>query len=170
MAVAAKLAITALLALLVLPFSQNPKKLLKMEQKFQEQTDAVHRAKELAKLLPKEVQMSSREVHQGQMAPAIERLEKYRDLVVRVHQELLATGRNPVKHSSGFKELQISLRESVRKLRDLIFYLPLERRQRFETVRQDLDQVNSELLQELFPPPRPRPRKEKHPAFPGGIR
>jgi hypothetical protein len=163
--VAAKLAF-ALLALLF-PFAQNQKKLLKLENKFQKQKDAVHRAKALAKLLPKEVEMVSHEVHTGQREQAVERLEQYRDLVVRVHQELLATGRNPVKKSSGFKELQISLRESVRKLRDLIFNLPLESRRPFEAVRQDLSHVNNQLLQELFPP-RPPPKKKKHHIFGGG--
>jgi uncharacterized coiled-coil DUF342 family protein len=162
----AKLAF-ALLALLLMPFAQNQKKLLKLENKFQEQKDAVHRAKALAKLLPKEVEMASHEVRDGHMDQAIGRLEQYRDQVVQVHQELLATGRNPVKKSSGFKELQISLRESVRKLRDLIFNLPLENRQPFEAVRQDLSHVNNQLLQELFPP-RPPPKKKNHHILGGG--
>lgn len=144
-----------------MPFAQNPKKLQEMEQKFQEQTDPVNRAKELAKLLPKEIEMASKQVRQGAAADAIQRLERYRDEVVKAHQALLATGNNPVKKSAGFRQLQISLRESLRRLRGLVTDAPLESQQQLENVRQDLEKVNSQLLEELFPPARSKKAKKK---------
>lgn len=153
----------SIFALLLTPVAQNPKKLLKMEHKFQEQKDPVHQAKELAKLLPKEIEMASKEVREGQTDAAIGRLRHYRNDVVKVHEDLLATGRNPVKQSDGFRQLQISLRESLRRLHDLILDAPLESQAQIEKIRQDLAQVNSQLLQELFPPPpRRKPKKKKH--------
>lgn len=153
----------AIFALLLAPVAQNPEKLLKMEHKFQEQKDPVHQAKELAKLLPMEIEMASKEVREGRTDAAIGRLRQYRNDVVKVHEDLLATGRNPVKKSDGFRQLQISLRESLRRLRDLILDAPLENQAQIEKIRQDMAQVNSRLLQELFPPsPHREPKEKKH--------
>lgn len=147
----------------LLPRAQDMKKLRKLEQKFEQQKDPVHRAKALAKMMTKEVDAAAAEIRKGEIQQGIERLEHYRDLARRVHEELLATGRNPVKKPDGFMQLQIAMRESVRRLNDLIFLMPIDRRGPVEVVREDLDRINSQLLAELFPPPPPRkPKKKKH--------
>lgn len=154
----------------LVPLAQNAKqltkqqkKLLKLERDFEKQKDAVHQAKALAKLLPKGVDEAAAEIKKGEIAHGVSRLERYRDLARQVHEALLATGRNPVKKSAGFMQLQIALRESVRRLNDLIFMMPIGRREKVEVVREDLAQVNGQLLEELFPPPPPpKPKKKKH--------
>lgn len=162
----ATLASFMVLLSLALPV-QNPKQLQKqirnlekLERKFQDQKGAVHQAKVLAKLLPKEVQMAAEEIREGEFDQGVERLERWSDQAEEVHDALIATGRNPVKKPAGFTDLQVALRESIRGLRNIIFSLPLGRRHRAEGVRANLSQINSQLLQELFPPP-PPPKKEK---------
>jgi hypothetical protein len=136
----------------------NQKRLTKLEAKFKEQKGAVHQAKVLAKLLPAEVQMASEEIQQGEIDQGMARLERWSNRTQQVHDALIATGHNPVKRPAGFTELQVALRESLRGLRDIIFSMPLGRRHPAETVRSNLSQINSQLLQELFPPP-PLPKK-----------
>lgn len=140
---------------------QNPRKLRKLEAKFQRQKGAVHQAKVLAKLLPKEVQMAGEEIQQGEFDQGVARLEHWSDEAGRVHDALIATGRNAVKKPAGFTELQVALRESLHGLRNIIFSLPLGHRRRAESVRTNLSQINSQLLQEIFPPPPPPKRKTK---------
>lgn len=133
-----------------------------MEQKFREQTDPVHRAKALAKLGPEEIRAAQEEIQAGQVDHALARLQRYSDDARNVQHALEASGINAVKKPGGFQELQIAVRESVRKMRDIIFGLSLQHRSAFAGVRQDLDQVNNHLLQDLFPPPPPpKPKKMK---------
>ena len=163
---------TAAVLLFTPPLAQSPKKMEKLEKKVQElernfekQKDPIHQAKALAKLLPKEIVEATWEIQQGGVSQGIARLERYRDAARRVHRALVGTGRNPVKKPAGFVQLQIALRESVRDLGDALFVVPFERRQPVEEVRADLDQMNNELLQQLFPPPPPpKPKKKKRKA------
>lgn len=164
----------ALLLLFLLPApqaaSQNSKRMAKVEKDLQHLTekydkekskDAVHQAKALAKLLPKVVEAAALKVQAGQVDAAVESLTHYRDEAERVYQALLATGRNPVKKSDGFRQLQIALRESVRGLHTILYQLPFGRRQPVEAVRSDMEQLNAQLLQQLFPPPKPKQKKDK---------
>jgi hypothetical protein len=154
------------------PVSQNAKRLEKvqlevqhLQEKYEKEKtkDAVHQAKALAKLLPKVVEAAGLRVQEGQVDKAIESLTECRDETERVYQALLATGRNPVKKSDGFKQLQIALRESVRGLRNVLYLMPFARRSPVEAVRADMEQLNAQLLQQLFPPPKPKSKKEhKH--------
>ncbi|HEV2387115.1 MAG TPA: hypothetical protein VGS20_07645 [Candidatus Acidoferrales bacterium] len=165
----AKLAAAVALLALVRQ-GQDPAKLLQLEQKFREQTDPVHRAKALAKLASGEIRAAQEEIRAGQTDQALGRLDRFRDDAREVYQALQASGINAVKRPAGFQELQIALRESVRRLRDIIFGLSLERRGGFVTAQQDLDQINNQLLQDLFPPPPPpKPRRKRHARLPRSL-
>lgn len=153
------------------PPSQDSKRLVKVEQKLQHLTekyekekkkDAVHQAKALAKLLPKAVEAAGLEIQTGEVDKGIDLLTHCRDESERVYQALLATGRNPVKKSDGFRQLQIALRESVRGLRGILYQLPFGRRSPVEAVRADMEQLNGQILQKLFPPPKPKHKKDKN--------
>lgn len=157
----AKLAGAVLLLSLAFP-GQNPKKLRRLEAKFERQKGAVHQAKALAKLLPKEIEMAAEEIQAGEYDQGVARLEHWGNTAQQVHDALVATGRNAVRKPAGFTELQVAMRVSLRGLRDIIFSLPLGRRHQAETVQANLSQINSQLLQELFPPPRPsKPKRRK---------
>lgn len=140
---------------------KEQKDVAKLEAKFEREKDAVRQAKVLAKLLPKEVSMASEEIQQGEFDQGIARLQHWSVQTQQVHDALIATGRNAVKRPAGFTELQVALRESLRGVRDIIFSMPLGHRRRAETVQTDLSQINSQLLQELFPPPTPKKKGKK---------
>lgn len=154
---------SAVFLVALLPHPQNVKKLHKEEDKFEKQKDAVHKAKALAKLITKEIDMAATEIRKGKLQKGVARLQHYARVANQVHKELVATGRNPEKKPSGFMQLQIAMRQSVRRLDDLIYLMPVGTREPVEAVREKIDKINSQLLEELFPPPPPpKPRKKKH--------
>ena len=63
---------------------------------------------------------------------------------------------------AGFKELQISLRETIRHIDDLILTLQVDKRPFFRAVRNDLFTDQNELIDELFPrkPDRSSPKSD----------
>ncbi|HVC00458.1 MAG TPA: hypothetical protein VNJ12_14155 [Candidatus Dormibacteraeota bacterium] len=152
-----------LLFSLALHGQQPTRKLLKLEAKFQDQKGAVKRAKTLAKLLPEEVRVAAEEIQEGEFDQGVARLEHWSAEAQQAHDALIATGRNAVKKPDGFTELQVALRESLRGLRNIVFYLPLGRRHSAETVQAHLSRINSQLLQELFPPPPASPPQKGKP-------
>jgi len=52
------------------------------------------------------------------------------------------------------------LRVSIRVLNDLVFGLPVDQRDPFKAGVQDLQEINSELIKELFPRQPGAPRKD----------
>jgi hypothetical protein len=64
---------------------------------------------------------------------------------------LHGTGVDAEKKPGGFKELQISLRETIRRIDDLILTLNVDKRPFFRAVRNDLFMDQNVLIDELFP-------------------
>ena len=148
---------------------QLEKKVQQLERKYQEQTKPVDRAKAFAKLLPRVIEEATIEIQRGAVDKGIERIETLRAEAHKVHDALIVAVTNPVGHSNGFVQLQVALRETIRDLRDTLDIVPYQRRDAVAAARADFQQINNELLQELFPPPHPpKPRKKKH-AMTGGL-
>jgi hypothetical protein len=76
---------------------------------------------------------------------------KYRDEAALCMKELDAKVADPEKHSGGFKELEISVRQSLRRLDELLVSMTAEEQKPFLEVREDLDRMNRHLVRELFP-------------------
>jgi hypothetical protein len=78
-------------------------------------------------------------------------LEQYRDEVHDMVAALHALGLDAERKPAGFKELQISLRETIRRIDDLILTMNVDKRPFFRVVRNDLFTDQNELIDELFP-------------------
>jgi hypothetical protein len=113
--------------------------------------DPVRKAKILAKLGPLEISEARANVRAEKEPQALAALEKYRDEVRKTAEDLTATGVDAQRRPAGFKELQISLRESIRHLDDLILSLPVDEREPFQAVRSDLSATQNLLFDALFP-------------------
>jgi hypothetical protein len=126
-------------------------RLAKLRSKFAQETNPVKKAK----LMPRLGEAEFKEIHshmkEGRLAEALAGLERYRTEAQECAKGLDSTGIDAEKHSAGFKQLQISLRESLRRLDHLIVGLTGEEQASFVAVREDLDQINRHLLHELFP-------------------
>lgn len=123
----------------------------KYEAQFQIERDPVAKAKILAKLGRFEIDQARADLKADKEEQSLADLEHYRDQVENTVMELSATGVNAEQHPAGFKELQISLRETLRHIDELILQLPLDKRPWFQAVRSDLGKSQNLLIEALFP-------------------
>jgi hypothetical protein len=122
-----------------------------IQSRFDRASDPVHKSKLMPRLGDVEFQEIQSDIAAGDLFQAVAVLEKYRDQAKLCQKGLDGTGVDAEKSPSGFKELQISLRESLRQLDDIILGLSPDDQKLFEDVRKDLDRINRHLIQELFP-------------------
>jgi hypothetical protein len=111
----------------------------------------VRKARLLVKLGDGEVDLAKKQLQGGDDVASLETLENYRGQVEQTIAGLKATGFDAEKKPGGFKELQISLRENIRHVDDLILSLPADKRPFFREVRGILAQMQNDLIDELFP-------------------
>ncbi len=130
--------------------------------KYQHETDAVRKSRDLAKLGDQQIELARKQLKAGEDVASLQTLEQYRDEVHDAVAALRATGVDAERKPAGFKELQISLRETIRRIDDLIFTLNVDKRPFFRVVRNDLFADQNELIDELFPrrPDRSSPKTE----------
>lgn len=130
--------------------------------KYQREGDPVHKARDLARLGEEQVDLAKRELKEDHEVESLHTLEQYRDEVHETIAALNGTGVDPERKPAGFKELQISLRETIRRIDDLILTLNVDKRPFFREVRNDLYTDQNKLIDELFPrrPERNSPKSD----------
>ena len=144
-------AFAAGLFLLPLSSALAQDRLAELRARFSQQNDPVRKAKVLSKLGQAEIELLRKEVSAGQYAEALRLLEEHREEVKATYAALKQSGINPEKKPGGFKDLQIHLRKTSRQLRDAILILPYSQREPFHTIRGELEEMESELIDMLFP-------------------
>ena len=120
-------------------------------EQYQHETDPVRKARALAKLAQPQIDFARKQLDTGDDVASLSTLEQYRDEVQKTFAALKATGIDAERKPAGFKELQISLRRSLRSFDDLILTLPVDKRPFFRAVRADVAKVQNELIDVLFP-------------------
>lgn len=157
--------------LAVLPLSSTSfgqDRIADLRQRFTQESDPVRKAKKMPQLGEEEFRQIQKDVAGEEFADALAVLRQYRSEVQSCVQGLDATGVSAVKHSSGFRQLQISLRESLRRLDTMIPLIPPEAQSGFIAEHASLNETNKHLIEELFPGPKPPPgkalpsRREEH--------
>ena len=150
--------VLAALALSGISLSQN--RIADLRQRFTQESDPVRKAKKMQQLGEAEFQQIQKDVASEEFANALALLREYRGEVQSCVQGLDATGTNAVKHSSGYRQLQISLRESLRRLDSMVPLISPEAQSGFIEERASLNEMNKHLIEELFPRPKQSPAKE----------
>jgi hypothetical protein len=142
-----------LLGLALLPgqTAPPPNRGAELRTRFASESDAVRRAKLMVPLGDAEFQEIRKRIDDGKLDDALAILREYRDEAQSCQKELDAKGVDPEKRPSGFKQLQISLRESLRRLDDLLANLSADEQKPFLDLRKDIDQLDRHLIRELFP-------------------
>ena len=135
----------------------------KYEAQYQTETDFVQKAKLLAKLGPLEIEQARKRMDSDQDEQSLAVIEHYRDDVRQVVASLSAAGIDAEKHPAGFKELQMGLRETLRRFDDFIVAVPVDKRPWFRAVRSDLSDMQNSLLDSLFPTPEEHNGKKAKP-------
>ena len=142
--------VSALFALaLILPASAQDR-LGKDKALYAQETDPVRKAKLLGEMGPLEIDQARITFKSGSDEQALDILMQYDDQVQKTLEALIAAQPNAVKKPAGFKELQIGLRVSLRRLDDLILAIPVDKRPWFRTVRMNLSDAQNKLIDALF--------------------
>lgn len=149
-----------LAALALASTSSSQDRIADLRQRFTQESDPVRKAKKMPQLGEAEFQQIQKDVASEEFADALALLREYRGEVQSCVQGLDATGTNAVKHSSGFRQLQISLRESLRRLDTMVPLISPEAQSGFMEERTNLNEINKHLIEELFPRPKQSPAKE----------
>jgi hypothetical protein len=118
--------------------------------KYQREADPVRKTRALIKLGDEQVELAKKQLKEDEVA-SLHTLEQYRDEVRETIAALNSTGADPERRPAGFKELQISLRETIRHIDDMILTLNVDKRPFFRDVRNDLFMDQNQLIDELFP-------------------
>ena len=87
-------------------------------------------------------------------------LDAYLELIRNSWKDLRSAGQNPVKHPSGFRDLDIALREDVRTLEDTKREMPFEDRGALDPVSAEVNKIHDEVFASLFPAGGPRPQNK----------
>ena len=152
-------ALSLVLLLLSLPaIAQDP--VNKFKEEFDQEKDPVRKARLLPRLGDAQLDEAGDYVGKGEMARALTLLEEYRDSVKAAHEALKSSGINAEKKPKGFKQLEIHLRQGIRRMEDIIVAVPYDDRKPFEAIRKQLEGIDQELIEMLFPR-----RPGKHPPL-----
>jgi hypothetical protein len=144
-----RLALLAALALCASLAAQD--RLAEQLAKYQHEADPVRKSRVLAKLGDEQVDLAKKQLKEGDEVASLHTLEQYRDEVHETVAALNGMGVDAERKPAGFKELQISLRETIRRIDDLILTLSVDKRPFFRAVRNDLYMDQNQLIDELFP-------------------
>jgi hypothetical protein len=122
-----------------------------LRARFDKEPSAVNKAKTMPQLGDLEFGVIDKDVAERHLPEALAILQTYRDQVETCNKGLDATGVDGAKHPAGFKQLEISLREALRRLESLIATMTGDEQAPFLDVRKELSDVNQHLIQHLFP-------------------
>jgi hypothetical protein len=140
-------AAAALLMFLPIPQDHNAQ----YKAQFDQETDPVRKAKLMDKLGDSQFELIRKDVEAGDFEAGLQTLEMYRDECRSVHQALKAGTADPERKPAGFKQLQISLRQNLNRLNELFAGMTSDQQKPFSPVRRQLEELNGQLMHELFP-------------------
>ncbi len=147
-----------LLALVVAPMpaqSSGPKQpasqTAALRAKFEKEADPVRKARLLGPLADAEYHDMQQQVTADNSAEAGAIAKQLGEEAQVVRKALDAKVHDPEKHPNGYKELQISVRQSLRRIDNIVISLPGDEQKPFLDVRKDLEQMDRDLIHELFP-------------------
>jgi hypothetical protein len=130
---------------------ERAKELQRERAKLQKETDPVDRAKIGVKISDILMADVSEAVRKSDYDDLEMQLTAYAETIEGAHRALVDSGRDAVKKPSGFKELEIALRQHVRKLDELSRMLNLQRRVPLEKTKDLASGIRDKLLKALFP-------------------
>jgi hypothetical protein len=130
-------------------------KIADLRARLAQEPNAVNKAKLMPQLGDAEFAEIDADVTKGKLPEALEILQHYSDEVDSCDKALTAAGADAQKHPAGFKQLQFSLRDSLRRLDAIIVNMTSDEQAPFLAIRGDLGEANVRLIQALFPHEKP---------------
>jgi len=152
--------LSAALATPSLPQSQAPD----LRTRFEHEANPVQKAKLMPALGDAEFAEIRKDAEANNLTEAASVLRRYRDDVRNCVKGLEGAKLNAEKHPAGFKQLQFSVQEALRRVDTLLPAMTSDEQAPFLEVRKDLDETNRHLIDQLFPgksPEQPQPAQLK---------
>lgn len=147
-------------AMLSIPlFAQD--RVADLRSRFERETNPVQKAKLMPALGEAEFKQIRKDFEADRLSDALALLREYRDQAQSCVKGLESMNVDAEKHPSGFKQLQISLEESLRRVDGLLAGMTSEEQAPFLEVRKDLDDMNRRLIEQLFPRRMPPEKPQK---------
>ena len=125
------------------------------------ETDPVRKAKLIRQLQPDEFKAVSKAFSADKLQNALAMLQEFAAEAQSCENELEARGVDAEKHPTGFKELQIAVREALRTTDDLLVTITSDEQQPFAEVHGQLNDTDLRLIHELFPSPKRAEKAER---------
>ena len=134
-----------------------------LQGRFDREKNAVAKAKLLEKLGDAQFDEARRAEKEGDNGAVDLTLEKYRDNVRSALEALKNQHPDAEKHSNGYRQMEMQLKHGIREVEDSMLAAPPPYKPPLQIVRQELVEMDDELIRLLFPH---RPAPEKPPAPP----
>ena len=137
-----------------------------LQAQFDQENNSVRKAKLLAKLGDAQFEEARRAEKAGDNNAVDATLEKYRDNVRAALDALKKQHADAERHSNGYRQMEIHLKEGIREVEDSMLAAPAPYKPPLQIVRQDLIAMDEELIRLLFPhrpadKPVPTPAEKK---------
>jgi hypothetical protein len=126
-------------------------KIADLRAHFLREPNPVNKAKLMPQLGDAEFAEIDADVTEEKLPEALDVLQHYREEVESCDKGLSATGVDAERHPAGFKQLQFSLRDSLRRLDVVIVNMTGDEQPPFLAIRTELGEINLRLIQHLFP-------------------
>jgi hypothetical protein len=122
-----------------------------LRSKFSKENNPVKKAKILPQLAESEFQQIQDQLRADNAAEAAAIVKQMAEEASMCRDALDAKVKNPEDHPDGYRQLQISVRQSLRRIDDIMSGLSGDEQTPFREARAELDDVDHGLLRELFP-------------------
>jgi hypothetical protein len=122
-----------------------------LRSRFEKETDPVRKARLAEPLADAEFRNLHEKMDAGDLAAAAEIARSVRDEAAAGKKSLDAKSRDAEAHPEGYKQLEISVRESLRRLDDILVSLAKDEQAPFAEVRKDLAELDRQMIHQLFP-------------------
>lgn len=152
----------AIVSLMLLP-AVAQQTIAELQSRFDQESNSVKKAKLLVKLGDAQFEEARRAGREGDNNTVDATMEKYRDNVRAVFEALKKQHPDAEKHSNGYRQLEFHVKEGIREVEDSMIAAPPAYKPPLQLVRQDLVNMDDEMIKLLFPR---RPADSKPPAPP----
>lgn len=135
----------------LLPAIAQQSRTASLREKFTREANPVHKARDMQALGSAEFHDLQAELAAGNLSGALAILQQYRDEVKEAWNGLEGSVHDPDKHPGGYKELEISVRETLERLDEALVPMTADQQKPFLEIRKELDSTDHRLIRELFP-------------------
>jgi hypothetical protein len=129
----------------------RPDRTAEIRSRFSREPDPVRKAKMLPQLSDSEFRQVQPLLAAGNLTEASAIAHQLADEAESAVKGLDARGRDPEQHAEGYRQAEISVRISLRRMDDILVGLSAEDQKPFIEVRHRLDDLERHLIRELFP-------------------